>query len=51
MTQNEEKYPNPSQFSPERFLDDNGNLNDDTVSIAFGFGRRFATIIYFYVWR
>ncbi|OJA08464.1 hypothetical protein AZE42_02839 [Rhizopogon vesiculosus] len=40
MTQNEEKYPNPSQFLPERFLDDDGNLNEDTVGIAFGFGRR-----------
>ncbi|KAG2362788.1 cytochrome P450 [Suillus spraguei] len=40
MTRNEEKYPNPSQFSPERFLDADGNLNDDTVNMAFGFGRR-----------
>lgn len=40
MTRNEQKYPNPSQFSPERFLDAEGNLNDDTVDIAFGFGRR-----------
>lgn len=40
MTHNEEKYPNPSQFLPERFLDDDGNLNEDTVGIAFGFGRR-----------
>ncbi|KAG2149034.1 cytochrome P450 [Suillus bovinus] len=40
MSQNEEKYPNPSQFSPERFLAADGNLNDDTVNMAFGFGRR-----------
>ncbi|KAG1883455.1 cytochrome P450 [Suillus subluteus] len=40
MSQNEEKYPNPSQFSPERFLNADGNLNDDTVDMAFGFGRR-----------
>ncbi|KAG2111960.1 cytochrome P450, partial [Suillus discolor] len=40
MSQNEQKYPNPSQFSPERFLDADGNLNDDTVNMAFGFGRR-----------
>lgn len=40
MSRNEQKYPNPSQFSPERFLDAEGNLNDDTVNMAFGFGRR-----------
>ncbi|KAG1821987.1 cytochrome P450 [Suillus subaureus] len=40
MSQNEQKYPNPSQFSPERFLNADGNLNDDTVNMAFGFGRR-----------
>ncbi|KAJ8586996.1 cytochrome P450 [Rhizopogon salebrosus TDB-379] len=34
------KYPNPSQFLPERFLDDDGNLNEDTVGVVFGFGRR-----------
>ncbi|KAG1818148.1 cytochrome P450 [Suillus subaureus] len=40
MSQNEQKYPNPSQFSPERFLNADGDLNDDTVDMAFGFGRR-----------
>lgn len=40
MSQNEDKYPNPSQFLPERFLNADGNLNKDTVDIAFGFGRR-----------
>ncbi|KAG2036259.1 cytochrome P450 [Suillus americanus] len=40
MSQNEQKYPNPSQFSPERFLNADGNLNNDTVDMAFGFGRR-----------
>jgi hypothetical protein len=48
MTHNEEKYPNPSQFLPERFLDDDGNLNEDTVGIVFGFGRRFVTIVYLF---
>lgn len=47
MSQDEQKYPNPSQFSPERFLDADGNLNDDTVNIAFGFGRRFVMISLF----
>ncbi|KAH7914101.1 cytochrome P450 [Hygrophoropsis aurantiaca] len=40
MTRNEAKYPNPEEFKPERFLDDNGALTDDTCSMAFGFGRR-----------
>lgn len=51
MTRNEEKYPSPSQFLPERFLDDDGNLNGDTVSVAFGFGRRFVKIIYLSIWH
>jgi len=40
MSQNPEKYPDPSVFKPERFLDQEGNLNDDTVDYVFGFGRR-----------
>ncbi|KAH7923206.1 cytochrome P450 [Leucogyrophana mollusca] len=40
MSRNEEKYPGPEEFRPERFLSPDGELNDDTVSFAFGFGRR-----------
>ncbi|KAH7908057.1 cytochrome P450, partial [Hygrophoropsis aurantiaca] len=40
MSRNETKYPNPDEFKPERFLDDNGVLTDDTCGMAFGFGRR-----------
>lgn len=40
MTRNEAKYANPEQFQPERFLSKNGELNDDTVSYAYGAGRR-----------
>ncbi|KAH7908050.1 cytochrome P450 [Hygrophoropsis aurantiaca] len=40
MTRNEAKYPNPEKFVPERFLDGNGALTDDTCDMAFGFGRR-----------
>ncbi|KAH7913777.1 cytochrome P450 [Hygrophoropsis aurantiaca] len=43
MSHNEAKYPNPSEFRPERFFDANGELNDDTMSMAFGcVGRYFA---------
>ncbi|KAH7884352.1 cytochrome P450 [Phlebopus sp. FC_14] len=40
MAHNKEKYPQPFEFIPERFLDAHGELNDDTVGFAFGFGRR-----------
>lgn len=40
MTRNEAKYANPEQFQPERFLSEDGELNNDTVSYAFGAGRR-----------
>lgn len=42
MLHNEEDYPNPEKFDPERFLKD-GKLNPDVrdpVTVAFGFGRR-----------
>lgn len=40
ITRNEAKYPNPEEFKPERFFGADGVLNDDTVSFAFGAGRR-----------
>jgi len=41
MTRNEDKYPKPDTFMPERFIDEHGNLNDDDMMFAsFGFGRR-----------
>ncbi|EGO23228.1 hypothetical protein SERLADRAFT_439971 [Serpula lacrymans var. lacrymans S7.9] len=40
MSQNEAKYPNPSEFMPERFFTADGKLNDDMIHYAFGFGRR-----------
>ncbi|PFH47416.1 hypothetical protein AMATHDRAFT_67760 [Amanita thiersii Skay4041] len=42
MLYNEEVYPNPTEFRPERFLkDEKLNLEvPDPVEVAFGFGRR-----------
>jgi len=40
MCHNEEKYPNASEFNPDRFLNPDGTLTDDTVSFVWGFGRR-----------
>ena len=45
MTQDETVFPEPKQFRPERYLDDQGALrtldrSEDPVAIAFGFGRR-----------
>ena len=42
MLNNEQDYPEPHEFKPERFLKD-GRLNNsvrDPMDIAFGFGRR-----------
>ncbi|KAF9235570.1 cytochrome P450 [Melanogaster broomeanus] len=41
MGHNESKYPNPREFSPDRFLNDDGTLNHLNIeNISFGFGRR-----------
>ncbi|KIJ07203.1 hypothetical protein PAXINDRAFT_103056 [Paxillus involutus ATCC 200175] len=40
MTRNENKYPNASDFIPERFIDPAGRLTTDTVDFVWGFGRR-----------
>jgi hypothetical protein len=40
MGRNEAKYPQPDKFMPERFFTADGELNDDTFGIGFGFGRR-----------
>jgi cytochrome P450 len=34
-------YPDPEEFKPERFLNEDGSVRDDpTLSLAFGVGRR-----------
>ncbi|KAF9223824.1 cytochrome P450 [Gyrodon lividus] len=40
IAHDEAKYPDPFIFNPSRFFDKTGRLNEDTVSYAFGFGRR-----------
>lgn len=40
MCHNEEKYKNAPEFNPDRFLNADGTLTDDTVNIVWGFGRR-----------
>ncbi|KAH7919213.1 cytochrome P450 [Leucogyrophana mollusca] len=41
MSRNETKYPKPSEFIPERFLDADGALLDiEPPTFVFGFGRR-----------
>ncbi|KIK95878.1 hypothetical protein PAXRUDRAFT_139741 [Paxillus rubicundulus Ve08.2h10] len=40
IAHNEVKYPNPTAFLPERFLQSDGTLNDDNLPWIFGFGRR-----------
>ncbi|THH14168.1 hypothetical protein EW146_g6132 [Bondarzewia mesenterica] len=40
MLHNPEEYEDPESFKPERFLNEDGTLNNDEVQPAFGFGRR-----------
>jgi cytochrome P450 len=36
-----ERYPDPEEFKPERFLNKDGSVRDDpTLSLAFGIGKR-----------
>ena len=41
MMRDEEIYPDPDSFRPERFFNDDGTLNNDTAQYVFGFGRRY----------
>ena len=40
MNHDENVYPEPFSFKPERYLDREGRLNDDGRILAYGFGRR-----------
>ncbi|KAF8953631.1 cytochrome P450 [Flammula alnicola] len=40
MTHNENVYADPYTFKPERFITENGELNEDNRVLTYGFGRR-----------
>jgi len=40
MTHDESIYPEPHLFMPERYLDSNGKVKDDSRILSYGFGRR-----------
>ncbi|KAF9223709.1 cytochrome P450 [Gyrodon lividus] len=40
MLRDEAKYPKATEFIPERFFKEDGKLDDDSIALAFGFGRR-----------
>ena len=43
MLQDERFWDNPTEFKPERFLQELTEGQVDPKSLIFGFGRRFAT--------
>jgi cytochrome P450 len=44
MLHDEEEYPDPESFNPERFLNDDKNVSRNPADIIFGFGRRFVLV-------
>jgi cytochrome P450 len=40
ISRDEARYKDAETFNPDRFLDEDGNLNNDESDFAFGFGRR-----------
>lgn len=40
LAHDEETYPQPFEFNPERFINEDGALREDDCSFVFGFGRR-----------
>jgi cytochrome P450 len=44
MLHDEEEYPDPESFKPERFINDDKNVSRNPADIIFGFGRRFVLV-------
>ena len=40
MSHDENVYPDPFTFKPERFFNSDGTLNDNNRVLTYGFGRR-----------
>ncbi|KAG2366030.1 cytochrome P450 [Suillus spraguei] len=40
ISRDPEVYPEPDEFKPQRWMDDQGRLRDDLAFFTFGFGRR-----------
>ncbi|KAG2366779.1 cytochrome P450, partial [Suillus spraguei] len=40
ITHDENKFPSPNEFRPERFLREDGSLTSDMIPLGFGWGRR-----------
>ncbi|KAF9477128.1 cytochrome P450 [Pholiota conissans] len=40
MARDENLYPDPHEFKPERFIDEHGELTNDARILTYGFGRR-----------
>lgn len=49
MLHNEDLFPEPMSFRPERWMGTDITKENDTFSIGFGFGRRYVTTSYMYV--
>jgi hypothetical protein len=52
MLHDEEMYPEPFKFSPDRFLSKDGEKPAvlDPANVAFGYGRRSVALPFFFFW-
>ena len=44
MDRDERRHENPNDFFPDRYMNPDGTLNEDSRSLVFGFGRRCVTL-------
>lgn len=44
MSQDQDVYPEPEKFSPERFMNMEDDSPADPKNIIFGFGRRYVSL-------